>query len=77
MTFVRSFALTVFRVHDFEAQGLYSNPVQFYDFLQNRVMIFFKPKYEEADADSEFNLVFSKKHTYDVVSVHCLLKAIS
>lgn len=57
-----------FRVHDFEAQGLYSNPVSFYDFLQNRVLIIFRPKFEEADAESEFSLVLSKKQTYDVVS---------
>ncbi|KAI0928557.1 hypothetical protein AcW1_005763 [Taiwanofungus camphoratus] len=56
-------------VHDLESQGLYSNPTQFYDFLQNRVMIMFRPKYEEPDPDHpEFNLVLSKKQNYDVMS---------
>ena len=57
-----------FRIHDLEAQGLYSNPSQFYDFLQNRVMVVFRPKFEEADPDQpEFNLVLSKKQNYDAV----------
>jgi ubiquitin carboxyl-terminal hydrolase 7 len=59
--------LIALRIHDVEAQGLYSNPLQFYDFLQNRVMIIFKPKFEEANPETEFSLVLSKKHTYDLV----------
>ncbi|TFY81764.1 hypothetical protein EWM64_g2248 [Hericium alpestre] len=56
-------------VHDLESQGLYSNPLQFYDFLQNRVMIIFRPKFEEPDHDHpEFNLVLSKKQTYDTMA---------
>ncbi|TFK42655.1 hypothetical protein BDQ12DRAFT_676579 [Crucibulum laeve] len=56
-------------IHDLESQGLYSNPVQYYDFLQNRVMIMFKPKFEEPDNDHpEFNLVLSKKQNYDIMS---------
>ncbi|KAI6103506.1 hypothetical protein F5141DRAFT_1189842 [Pisolithus sp. B1] len=56
-------------LHDLEIQGLYSNPSQFYDFLQNRVMIFFRPKFEESDGDHpEFSLVLSKKHNYDTMS---------
>ena len=58
------------RVHDLESQGLYSNPMQYYDFLQNRVMVVFRPKFEEPDQDHpEFSLVLSKKQNYDVVSV--------
>lgn len=57
------------RVHDLESQGLYSNPMQYYDFLQNRVMVVFRPKFEEPDQDHpEFSLVLSKKQNYDVVS---------
>jgi hypothetical protein len=57
------------RVHDLESQGLYSNPVQYYDFLQNRVMIIFKPKFEDHDQDQpEFKLILSKKQNYDIVS---------
>ena len=58
------------RVHDLESQGLYSNPGQYYDFLQNRVLIIFKPKFEEPDQDNpEFKLILSKKQNYDMVSV--------
>lgn len=46
-----------------EMQGLYSNTVQFYDFLQNRVTIFFRPKLEEANHEKpELHLILSKKH---------------
>lgn len=56
--------------HDLESQGLYSNPINFYDFLQNRVMISFRPKFEEVGQDNpEFNLVLSKKQNYDIMSV--------
>ncbi|KAI0029861.1 cysteine proteinase [Vararia minispora EC-137] len=56
-------------VHDLEAQGLYSNPIQFYDFLQNRVMIIFRPKFEEiSDENKELQVVLSKKHTYDIMA---------
>ncbi|KAH7923859.1 cysteine proteinase [Leucogyrophana mollusca] len=56
-------------IHDLESQGLYSNPIQFYDFLQNRVMIIFRPKFEEPDHDHpEFSLILSKKHNYDIMS---------
>ncbi|RXW23380.1 hypothetical protein EST38_g2471 [Candolleomyces aberdarensis] len=53
-------------VHDLEIQGLYSNPVQFYDFLQNRVMIVFRPKHEEPNQEQpEFHLILNKKQNYD------------
>lgn len=56
-------------IHDFESQGLHSNPVQYYDFLQNRVMIVFKPKFEEPNHDHpEFTLTLSKKQNYDIMS---------
>lgn len=61
------------RIHDLENQGLYSNPTQYYDFLQNRVMIVFRPKFEEADQEHpEFTLVLSKKQNYDVVCLSLL-----
>lgn len=56
------------RIHDLEIQGLYSNPIQFYDFLQNRVMIVFRPK-SDSDHGEEFSLVLSKKQTYDTVHI--------
>ncbi|KAJ2913743.1 hypothetical protein MD484_g6676, partial [Candolleomyces efflorescens] len=53
-------------VHDLDMQGLYSNPVQFYDFLQNRVMIVFRPKHEEPSQEQpEFHLILNKKQNYD------------
>lgn len=56
-------------IHDLETQGLHSNPIQFYDFLQNRVMMIFRPKSEEIGHDQpEFNLVLSKKQNYDTMS---------
>ncbi|TFY56142.1 hypothetical protein EVJ58_g7817 [Rhodofomes roseus] len=55
--------------HDLESQGLYSNPMQYYDFLQNRVMVVFRPKFEEPDHDHpEFSLILSKKQNYDIMS---------
>ncbi|KAF8522231.1 hypothetical protein BU17DRAFT_87330 [Hysterangium stoloniferum] len=55
--------------HDVDGQGLYSNPVQFYDFLQNRVLILFKPKFEEVDVDHpDFDLLLSKKMNYDIMA---------
>ena len=61
------------RIHDLESQGLYSNPSQYYDFLQNRVLIVFKPKFEEPNHDHpEFTLTLSKKQNYDIVCCHYL-----
>ena len=54
------------RSYDVESQGLYSSPVQYYDFLQNRVLVHFKPKFEESDKE-EFNLILSRKTNYDTV----------
>ncbi|KAJ7743890.1 hypothetical protein B0H14DRAFT_3607165 [Mycena olivaceomarginata] len=55
--------------HDLESRGLHSNPIQFYDFLQNRVLIVFRPKFEETSHDHpEFSVVFSKKQNYDTMS---------
>jgi len=53
---------------DLESQGWYPNPVQFYDFLQNRVTVLFRPKFNEIGPDQpEFTLVLNKKHEYDAV----------
>jgi ubiquitin carboxyl-terminal hydrolase 7 len=59
--------LTYHRTQDLEAQGLYSSTPQFYDFLQNRVLVQFKPRYEDGQLQ-EFQLMLSKKMTYDTVS---------
>ncbi|CAE6431473.1 unnamed protein product [Rhizoctonia solani] len=52
---------------DLEAQGLLSTPIQFYDLLQNRVLIKFKPRFEDAGQE-EFDLVLSKKMNYDTLA---------
>jgi ubiquitin carboxyl-terminal hydrolase 7 len=58
------------RQQEFEAHQLYSQVPQFYDFLQNRVLVSFKPKFEEvSELNPEFELILSKKNTYDVVSI--------
>ncbi|PWN43435.1 putative ubiquitin-specific processing protease 21 [Ceraceosorus guamensis] len=54
--------------HDIEAQSLYSNPIQFYDFLQNQIKVLFKPKAEDAEYRGEFELTLSKKMTYDMMA---------
>ena len=58
-------------IHDIESQGLYSNPVQYYDFLLNRVMILFRPKFD--DPDGEFCLTLSKKQNYDTARGYFIL----
>jgi ubiquitin carboxyl-terminal hydrolase 7 len=67
------------QIHRLESQGFYSSPLQLYDFLQNRVTILFRPKF---DADCpEFSLVFSKKQNYDAVCyillINCTLSVLT
>ena len=61
------------RNHALESHGLYSNPVQYYDFLLNRVLIFFRPKFEDSNSDGEFPLILSKKQNYDTVREFSLI----
>ena len=61
------------RIRDLESHGLFSNPVQYYDLLMNRVMIDFRPKFEDSGPDSEFSLVLSKKQNYDTVRDYFIL----
>ena len=60
-------------IHDLESHGLYSNPVQYYDFLLNRVMILFRPRFD--DPDGEFYLILSKEQNYDTVRDYFILSA--
>lgn len=48
---------------------MYSNPIQFYDFLQNQVKVYFKPRFEDVEPKTEFEITLSKKMTYDMVCV--------
>ena len=61
------------RNYALESDGLYSNPVQYYDFLLHRVMIVFRPKFEEPDIDGKFPLTLSKKQNYDTVHDYFIL----
>ena len=53
---------------EYESQSLYTTIPQFYDFLQNRVLVQFKPRHEDNPGRTQdFDLMLSKKMTYDVV----------
>ncbi|GAA6000863.1 ubiquitin-specific protease UBP15 [Rhodotorula paludigena] len=52
--------------HLADRQTLYSSPLQMYDFFLNRVVVTFRPKFEEPERELEdFALTLSKKYTYD------------
>ncbi|KAK9894556.1 cysteine proteinase [Cystobasidium minutum MCA 4210] len=53
---------------DLEKQHQYTNPIQFYDFFMNRIVVAFKPRFEDQEYKSEFELTLSKKMTYDQVA---------
>lgn len=53
------------RNYDLEKQQVYVNPVQFYDFFTNRVLVQFKPLSDNMATCVEFDLLLSKKMTYD------------
>jgi len=57
-------------VHDLESQSRCSDPMQYYEYLQNRVLIIFKPKFGEPDHRDhpEFKLILSKKQNYDIMA---------
>ncbi|KAH7107494.1 cysteine proteinase [Auriculariales sp. MPI-PUGE-AT-0066] len=56
-------------IRDLEVQGMYATPPQYYDFLQNRVLISFKPKNEEiSEENPEFDLILSKKMNYETMA---------
>lgn len=55
--------------HDYEAQSLYSNPIQFYDFLQNQIKVLFKPRFDDVDYKGEYEVTLSKKMTYDMMAL--------
>jgi ubiquitin carboxyl-terminal hydrolase 7 len=64
---IRRRSLT-YRSQDLLAQSLYASVPQYYDFLQNRVLVNFRPRYEDPTGRiAEFELMLSKKMTYEVV----------
>jgi len=61
--------MTEKEVSDLEAQSLYSSVPQFYDFLQNRVLVQFKPRYDDNSTKApDFDIMLSKKMTYEVMA---------
>lgn len=56
-------------IHALESQGLYSNLTKFYDFLEHRSTIIFKPRFQEVDdSHPEFSLILGHKQHYNTVS---------
>ena len=53
---------------ELESRGSYSNPPQFYKYMQNLVMVLFKPKFGEPSAKQPgFCLLLNKEENYDTV----------
>ncbi|KAJ6562387.1 ICP0-binding domain of ubiquitin-specific protease 7-domain-containing protein, partial [Mycena capillaripes] len=47
----------------------YPDPIEFYNFLENRVLVVFRPKSQQKSPDfPEFAAVLSKKNTYDAIA---------
>lgn len=59
-------ALIVSR-QDFHANNQITNAPQFYEHLQNRILVQFKPKYEDPDPKSTFEVMLTRKMTYEQV----------
>ncbi|ORY78391.1 putative ubiquitin carboxyl-terminal hydrolase 5 [Leucosporidium creatinivorum] len=51
--------------HDLDKQSMFTTPVQFYDFFLNRVVVSFRPKFDDPEPKPEFELSLSKKNSYD------------
>lgn len=46
---------------------MFTTPIQFYDFFLNRVVVSFRPKFDD-DGKSDFEITLSKKNTYEQVT---------
>lgn len=46
---------------------MFTTPIQFYDFFLNRVVVRFRPKFDDPDAKPDFDIYLSKKNSYDQV----------
>ncbi|CCV00636.1 unnamed protein product [Malassezia sympodialis ATCC 42132] len=53
---------------DYEVQQLCSNPVQFYDMLQNQVHVLLKPRQPSETCSQEFEMTLNRKMTYDMLA---------
>jgi ubiquitin carboxyl-terminal hydrolase 7 len=56
---------------------MFTTPVQFYDFFLNRVVVSFRPKFDDPEPKPEFELSLSKKNSYDQVRVGAALRRVS
>jgi ubiquitin carboxyl-terminal hydrolase 7 len=53
------------RLAELKRKKLHADIVEFYEFLENRVMVHFKPRHNAMASIIEFSLVLSEKSTYD------------
>ena len=60
--------IRVSRLQDLDKQMMHTTPIGFYDFFLNRVVVNFKPKFEDPEPKPEFEITLSKKNTYEQVS---------
>lgn len=63
------------RLADLQQQKLLTTPIQVYDHFLNRVIVTFKPRYDDSPTipRHEFDLILSKKDNYDhvrLISIH-------
>ena len=58
------------RIRDLERskRSAYVDPPQFYDFFMNRVVVQFKPRFDDMERTEDFELTLSKKMSYEAVS---------
>jgi ubiquitin carboxyl-terminal hydrolase 7 len=59
------------REQDFHANNQITNAPQFYEHLQNRILVQFKPKYEDPDPKATFEVMLTRKMTYEQVRPRC------
>ncbi|KAG4305385.1 hypothetical protein PORY_000941, partial [Pneumocystis oryctolagi] len=50
------------------SNGGYGSVIEYYDFLLNKINVSFKPRFVDQNVTEEFDLVLSRKTTYDMLS---------
>ncbi len=58
-------------LQDLDKQSMFTTPIQFYDFFLNRVIVSFRPKYDDGQGGQDFEVTLSKKNTYDQMATKC------
>jgi hypothetical protein len=58
------------RLEELVREGKYPNPVQYYDFLSNKVILNFRPRFPDQTVKEEFKCVLSKNMKYEQVLPH-------